>query len=132
MARIAVIDDDHDFHELMADMFADRGWELVSCLDAAGAFTMLHEERPDLVILDIRLNSARSGWEILTFLQLHPHLADIPVLVCSAAVPELSERAGWLQQHGVKILQKPFDIAALYEAVEEALEEPALHQIVAS
>lgn len=131
MPRIAVIDDDLDFQELMADMFADRDWELVPCLDGAGAFDMLRAEQLDLVILDIRLESANGGWEILTFLQLHPRLSHIPVLVCSAAVPELWERAGWLEQHGVKILQKPFDISALYLAVDEALAGHSLPRVAA-
>jgi DNA-binding NtrC family response regulator len=122
VTRIAVVDDDRDYLGLIADMFADRDWEIVTCHESLGAFTLLRDSRPDLVILDIRMETAQSGWDILTFLQLHPATHEIPVIICTASVDEVRSQEAWLRKHGIAYVPKPFDIDTMYRAVDAALD----------
>jgi len=121
VVHIGVIDDDRDFLALMQDVLVDHGWDVTCCHDTLSAFILFREQLLHAVLLDIRLETAQSGWDILTFLEGHPRLASLPVVVCSGDVLELRERAAWLQERGIRVLHKPFDLAELYDAVEAAL-----------
>lgn len=122
MAHIGVIDDDRDFLALMEDVLVERGWDVTCCHDTLSALALFTEQTLHAMVLDIRLETAQSGWDILTFLEGHPRLASLPVVVCSGDVLGLRERATWLQERGIRVLHKPFDLAELYDAVEAALE----------
>jgi len=121
VVHIGVIDDDRDFLALMQEVLADRGWNVTCCHDTLSALALLIEQTLHAVVLDIRLETAQSGWDILTFLEGHPRLGTLPVVVCSGDVLELRERAAWLQERGIRVLHKPFDLAELYDAIEAAL-----------
>lgn len=122
MAHIVVVDDDDDFRRFMHDALSECGWEVTLCPDTLSAYAALNRQRPDLLILDVRIETSRSGWEILTFLQLHPHLHDVPAILCTASIIGLGERQHWLQDHGVALLSKPFELGELYALVEERLQ----------
>ena len=126
-AQIAVIDDDADFRRFMADALTDCGWEVLLCAEPLGAYELLRAIVPDLIVLDLRLDGRFAGWDVLTFLQLHPTLHRVPVIVCSAAIDEVQQRADWLHDHGVAVLTKPFDLDELYRlAAERVGAEPVL------
>jgi DNA-binding response OmpR family regulator len=62
---------------------------------------------------------AVSGWEIVTLSRAHAALAEVPILVCSADVSALRERADELARIGnVHVLEKPFSIDEITEVVE--------------
>ena len=120
-ARIAVIDDDADFRELMAEALGDNGWEILPSANPAGIYDLLRVTAPDLIVLDLRMDGRLVGWDILAFLQLHPILHRIPVIICTAAVDQVEQRSDWLQEHGVSVLLKPFDLDDLYALVTDCL-----------
>jgi len=121
VVHIGVIDDDRDFLALMEDVLTDRGWDVTCCHDTLSALTLFTEQTLHAVVLDIRLETAQSGWDILTFLETHPRLANLPIVLCSGDVLELRERAAWLRNRGIRVLHKPFDLVELYDAIESAL-----------
>ena len=116
--RIAVVDDDATFLDLLTWVFHDRGWEVLTFDHEEGTFAALSREIPDVIILDIRLGTGHSGWNILTLLEGDPRTFHIPVVVCSAALDEIRVREQWLKQRGVAVLNKPFDLELLYGLVE--------------
>ena len=120
--RIALINDDTSFLELMHDLLEhSEGCEVLICKESDNAYAFVKEQRPDLVILDIRMGSEETGWKILELLTLDPETHPIPVIVCSAAIGELREHEPLLHKYGVGVLPKPFDLDALLEKVELAL-----------
>ncbi len=121
MARIAIINDDPNSAALLADLLEDRGWDVVTCCDGHSAFGLLKDESPDLVVLDLLTKKPEGGWDILTFLQLHPILRDTPVIVSSGPSDELLAKEEWLQDHDIPLLPKPFEIDELYQRVDTAL-----------
>jgi DNA-binding response OmpR family regulator len=120
-ARIAVIDDDADFRQFMVDALEDQGWEVMACSGVPAAYDLLRDAPPDAVLLDLRLDRRIAGWDVLTFLQLHPALHRIPVVLCTAAVDELQRRREWLQAHGIPTLTKPFELDELYTLVHDLI-----------
>ena len=123
-ARIAVINDDTAFLDLMRDLLeTDGGYETVICREWEDAHRFVKEQRPSLLVLDIRIGGEERGWTILNMLTLDPDTRPIPVIVCSAAIQSLHEHQDLLSKFGICALPKPFDVEALLETVARMLPE---------
>ena len=121
-ARIALINDDTTFLDLMRDLLQDfEGYEVETCKETQDAYGFVKEYRPDLAIVDIRMGGEETGWTLMELLTLDPETTGIPLIVCSAAVRELHEHEPILQKFGVSVLPKPFDLDALLEKVRAGL-----------
>src|SRR3954467_6055118 len=70
-ARIAVINDDRPFLDLMEQLLQEtEGYAVTTRKEWDGAYEFVKEHRPDLVILDIRIGGEERGWQILQMLTL--------------------------------------------------------------
>jgi CheY-like chemotaxis protein len=122
--RIAVINDDTAFLDLMRDLLEEEGdYDVVICKEWDGAHQFVRDEQPDLVIQDIRIGGEEHGWTILNLLTLDPKTRPIPIIVCSAAIQSLHEHQDWLSRLGIRALPKPFDLDTLLNTIAEMLEE---------
>ncbi len=120
--RIAIIDDDTVFIELMRDLLADgEGYEVLSAPNWLHGVEFVKDARPDLVILDLMLGRAQTGWGILELLREDPLLASIPVILCSAAAPAL--RQSDAAASNVATVAKPFDVDPLLQVIDRMLTE---------
>ncbi|MDQ3809286.1 MAG: response regulator [Chloroflexota bacterium] len=121
--RIAVIDDDTVFLELMHDLLGlGEGYQVFSSADSLGCVEFIERVSADLVILDLMLGGQDTGWTVLDLLRSHPSTRELPVIVCSAATPALEAKAPQLQALGhVSCISKPFDLEQLVATVERML-----------
>ena len=117
--RISVINDNPDFLELMAAILdEDAGYEVTLFNGEQTTIAEIADSNPELIIVDLLLGGA-SGWEIVALTRADDRLSHLPILVCSADVTALRERADELIQIGnVHILEKPFGIDQVTEMVE--------------
>ena len=120
-ALIAVVNDDTTFLKLMQELLSDEGYRVVLHIEGSSAYQLIKEEMPDLVILDIRIEHPEAGWVTLDLMQLDPVTTRIPVIVCSADVRQLREKANRLRELGCEILEKPFDLDDLLATVRSVL-----------
>lgn len=119
MTRIAVIEDDVDTSSIMRDVLRDSGHEVVSYFKPSDdILEHVKTYRPDLVILDARLNSALSGWDIIEALKNDPSTSSTRLAVVSGAANEIEAHREMLEHYGVPVLHKPFDIAELDALVD--------------
>ncbi|HEX8918825.1 MAG TPA: response regulator [Chloroflexota bacterium] len=121
MTRIAIVNDDTVFLDMMGAVLRDRGWETMELREGHTAFAALKDDLPDLIILDIRLEEPETGWTLLELLTLERRTRSIPVIVCSAALLDLRAHEDMLRRYGIRVLPKPFDIDTLYQCVDESL-----------
>ncbi|HZU14248.1 MAG TPA: response regulator [Chloroflexota bacterium] len=121
MPTIVLIDDDRDFTSLVSELLSEHGWHVTVCSEEDDAVRCVAEAKPDLIILDVRMRTRESGWHILKRLDAEPALRQVPVIVCSAAVDDLRQRAGWMGVHGIHYLVKPFDIDDLLTMIQHRL-----------
>ena len=117
--RISVVNDNPDFLELMqAILDEDAGYNVTVFDGEKTSIAEIAESDPDLVIVDLVLGGA-SGWEIVVLSRADERLASLPILVCSADVAALREKAEELERIGnVHILEKPFGIDEMTDIVE--------------
>jgi DNA-binding NtrC family response regulator len=121
VARIAVVDDNRDFVEILVDVLALDDHETLRFYQGAGTFRTLRDRPPDLVVLDIRMEQPESGWVLLDVLTIDPATRSIPVIVCSADVQQIKRRKDWIQEHSVSSLEKPFDLQVFLNLVNDRL-----------
>jgi CheY-like chemotaxis protein len=120
--RLAVIDDDTVFLQLMHDLLEEQeDFEVLIHREWDNAYEFVKREHPDLVILDIRIGGEERGWTILNLLTLDPTTRPIPVIACSAAIQSLHSHQSWLNKFGICALPKPFDLRMLLEMVDRVL-----------
>ncbi len=103
-----VVDDDTATCDLICEIAQDAGWVATgfSCLtDLRGS---LGEAKPTLLILDDDLPDGRGG-DLARELRTSPRMADIPLVVCTAAHPtRRAEIGNW-----APVITKPFALAEI-------------------
>lgn len=120
---IAVVNNDTDFLGLMEELLRLEGHKTIICRSGDRAYELMKQVQPDLIVLDIRLEHAETGWTVLERLRLDPTTTAIPVIICSADSAFLREKALSLQQLRCDTLEKPFDLDMLLEKVARMLEQ---------
>jgi DNA-binding response OmpR family regulator len=87
MPRILVIDDAPDLALIMRMQLERSGHEVITAENGRRGLRRFFEERPDLVILDLRMPEL-NGWETLERLR---DLSAVPVLINSGQTPTPEE-----------------------------------------
>jgi CheY-like chemotaxis protein len=87
MPRILVIDDSADLAMVMRMLLERAGHEVITAENGRRGLRRFFEDRPDLVVLDLRM-SELDGWETLERLR---DLSAVPVLICSGQTPTPDE-----------------------------------------
>lgn len=118
--RILVVDDTPAILDLVRVCLEAEGYVVATCLQSREALRIARAHPPDVVMLDVVMPEL-SGWEVLAQLRAEPSLAQVPVIVCTAYVPEalgrLAELRGPSGDGHVGLLPKPFEVDELLEVV---------------
>jgi len=125
MARVTVINDSPDFLNLMREVITELGHQMIG-MEAIGTnIEDVVRSRPDLLMVDLRLENKPqevSGWEMIILARAHRDLLDVPVILATADVWEIKQRAKDLEQiAGVHVRTKPFDMDEMCELIERLL-----------
>ena len=115
-ALVLVVDDSHDMRELIADVLAQEGLEVLVAASGDRALSLMADRRPDLVISDL-LMPGMDGFTLRGEMLRRSDLADVPVVVLSAFWQRPSETLDV-----VDVIAKPLDLDRLLEVVRHALE----------
>ena len=126
MARIIVINDTQEILELFCAILQEEmGHEVTIDSYKPHMVEVIKAARPDLIVSDHVFGEEKIGFQLLQRLKMDRDTADIPVIICSAAVKDLKEMEGYLTAKGVGVLYKPFDVDELISLVNLKLEEAA-------
>jgi signal transduction histidine kinase/DNA-binding response OmpR family regulator len=82
--KILVVDDDKDIRNVITEILDQSGYEVFTAGSGQQGLDLASQIVPDLIILDLMM-PGMDGWTVLTKLQHKPALADIPVIILSAA-----------------------------------------------
>lgn len=105
---VMIVEDDLLHMKLFHDVLEAQGYEIVRCPDGEDALEIALGERPDLILLDIRLPYV-SGFDIVKEFRNEKELKDTPVI----AVSTLSggyEEADYLAEGFDGFISKPIAI----------------------
>jgi DNA-binding response OmpR family regulator len=114
--RILVVDDSVEYLNFMQLLLSAEGFHADVASSMVAFSEQLRDARPDLVISDVRI-PGQEAFAVLTLLGDDERTRAIPVLLCTGATQEVEEQSERLQQAGVDVLFKPFDIEELLDRV---------------
>ena len=128
MARILIVEDEPIINDLLAVVLETEGHTLLRALDGKAGIGLTRYERPDLVLMDLRLPTV-DGAAAIRILKADPLTSEIPIIAVSASV-NLRAEADELPVDAV--VSKPFDVddllaevaVQLRRAVAQAPAEP--------
>jgi CheY-like chemotaxis protein len=119
--KLVVVEDDPETREVELFLLASEGYQVVGVADGESALETIRREAADLVVLDLML-PGKDGLEVLAELARDPATAATPVIVVSAYVNHVGAREALRRAAQVKrVLDKPFDVAVLLDAVAHEL-----------
>jgi DNA-binding response OmpR family regulator len=116
MAKILVAEDDPDIRELIAFGLIYAGLEVITAADGEQAVQKAVQERPDLVMLDVRMPKM-TGYEACAAIKETAALKDVPVIILSAKGQDSEIEAG-LDAGAYEYILKPFELQELVTKVQ--------------
>ena len=119
--RILIVDDERDIVKALMIRLQGAGYEVVTAFDGAQGVFMAHKEKPDLIILDIRM-PAGNGFSVAQRLKRSMHTFTIPVIFLTGS-PEKNAEEKAMALGARFYIKKPYDPEELLDAIKRALQK---------
>ena len=126
--RILVINDDESILELFHLILEGEGYEVHSSVEAIENVKDVESLKPDVVILDLKMGAQQLGWIMMQKIRMYPPTRHIPMILCTAALNEVKEQEATLQDKGIPVIYKPFDMDELLQAIKNVLPSDDSHK----
>lgn len=120
MAKILVVDDDPDCVELLSIHLLRQGHQVVGAKDGPDALERASWERPDAILLDLRL-PAVDGIRVIEILRGNELTVRTPIVLMSAADREWATRR-LPSDDLLRFVEKPLDFVKLDSILKELIE----------
>ncbi len=119
--KILIVDDERDIVKALMIRLQGAGYEVVTAFDGAQGVFMAHKEKPDLILLDIRM-PAGNGFSVAQRLKRSMNTFTIPVIFLTGS-PEKNAEEKAMALGARFYVKKPYDPEELLDAIRRALEE---------
>src|SRR6266700_2281867 len=117
--RVLVVDDNPDMAELMRELLASRGYDVVTVRDADEAEIEVRRHLPDLILSDVVM-PGRSGYELCHQLKADPDTRLIPFLL-NTGLSDREDKVKGIEAGADDFLNKPIFPAELSARVKSLL-----------
>jgi CheY-like chemotaxis protein len=114
-ARLLVVDDDADFRQALVDGLKAKGWDVDSAATGEEGLARIHEQMPDVVLLDYRMPGL-TGAEVVE--RLRAEGIEVAIIFLTAD----KDGHGLARRLGLELyLAKPCSLDDLHQAICRAL-----------
>ena len=128
--RILIVDDDADYRASTRALLEGEGYEVEEVDSGRAGIERARQSRPDLIVLDIMMESPVEGYTVVQALKYHDQfsdVADIPIVMCSSVQED--PRNLFPRSADVPMITpdayftKPWDVAKFLECVRDLLND---------
>jgi CheY-like chemotaxis protein len=127
--KIVIVDDNTDFLFTMETFLQRSGFEVRTADDGQKGLELIRKERPDLILLDIMMETLFSGFEVCKRVRSDDDLRDIPIIGVSAMGEELDINYRQWPDYDYfspnAFLDKPVDKQRLLQMIPEVIQKAA-------
>jgi CheY-like chemotaxis protein len=131
--HVMVINDTPQILALFDELLGEAGYRVTTdrfTVESDRLLADVKERAPDLIILDLVIGNEGLGWQFLQMLKMDRDTREMPIVICTAAVRQVQELQSHLDEMGVAVVLKPFDIDHLLTVVagrlaDQLAERPA-------
>jgi len=122
LARILLVDDDPMITELVVDMLSIEGYDVDTANNGIEALQKLERQRYDLIITDLHMPKLDGSgfYRELGRRKLH----SLKRIIFLTGTTGASDEHRFVQESGVPVLFKPFNVSDLIELVRRLLSSP--------
>jgi two-component system, cell cycle response regulator DivK len=115
--KALVVDDNENNLLLEKDLLEVAGFDVFEAENASGGIAIAMKEKPDIIIMDVRLPDMR-GSEAAGILRQHKDTRDIPIVFVTASVmPEGREEIKAITNSG--FIGKPINTRTFAKAISQ-------------
>jgi DNA-binding response OmpR family regulator len=125
MSRILIVDDEKNIRALFRDELEEEGYDVEIAGSGREALEKISAQKPDLVVLDIRMEDM-TGLEVLETVRKTYSHDQLPVIMCTAVRGLQDDFTIW-DAHVSDYITKPVDLEELKGKIKRIL-EPAASQ----
>jgi len=124
-AKILIIDDDPEFVEAIMNLLTAQNYEAVSAKNSSEGREKVRLESPDLILLDLMMESHDAGFLLAKDLKADPVYKKIPVLMLTAVGTvtgykfSMEQDGYWMKTDD--FIEKPVTPEVLLGRIEKAL-----------
>jgi len=116
---VMVVDDSITVRKVTGRVLDRNGMNVITAKDGVDALTLLQEQRPDIMLLDIEM-PRMDGYELARHMRNTEELRDIPIIMITSRSGEKHRKLA--MELGVKrYLGKPYQEIELLENINEVL-----------
>ncbi|RXZ81822.1 response regulator [Paenibacillaceae bacterium] len=116
--RVMVVENDHNLSVMLRDELQSSGFHVFLYTDGQHAIANMERIRPDVIVIDLMLETGCSGWDVIAALKTSPAMQNTPIII-SSAFEEKEKAAGW----GIReFLVKPYLPGKLSSTIQRLLQ----------
>jgi CheY-like chemotaxis protein len=118
--RLLVVDDNPAMRESLGELLRHQGYDVLTAADGAQGLQAVHDESPDLVILDVAMPGL-DGFHVAALIKKDPSVNRIPIVLYTGHFDESIA----LQAHETQaeyFLAKTANIRPILTAIRDLLE----------
>jgi len=104
--KILLVDDEPQFVDLVKMRLEANDYEVLTAYDGQEALDKVHQESPNLIILDVGLPKI-DGYEVISKLRVEERFRDIPVILLTGHKEAKDIKKG-MELGAISYVQKPF------------------------
>lgn len=120
---VLLVDDDADFVLQNRVLLEENGYEVLAAYNARQCLEVMERRRPDLIVLDMMMESRTEGFNLSRDLRNSEHTKGIPLLMITSVndtIPfRLEPDSTWLPVD--VLIEKPVDPALFLDVVDRIL-----------
>jgi CheY-like chemotaxis protein len=90
LRKIVIVDDNKDYLFATKTLLTRNGYEVMTAEDGKVGIELIKKEKPDLVLLDVMMETLFSGFEVCRQLKQDTDLKSIPVISISGMGDEIN------------------------------------------
>lgn len=123
--KVLLIDDDADVHEVVKMILEPKGFTVECALTGPSGLDAARRLMPDVLLLDIMLDTPSEGFHIAYTLKNDELLKSVPIVIISSIGKKMgidyAKELGTDYVPASVFIEKPFDAETLLKAVNQAL-----------
>jgi DNA-binding response OmpR family regulator len=125
--KVVMIDDNTDLLFTMETFLQRNGFEVHTAEDGQTGMDLIHKERPDVILLDIMMETLFSGFEVCKQVRADAELMHTPIIGISAMGDELDiNYSQWPDYEYFRpdtFMEKPIDKQRLLQLIPEVIQK---------
>jgi len=126
--KLLLIDDDEVLLRSFQVILESNGFDVITCNEGKNGFLILKQDKPDLLVLDVMMNTNLEGYNLLHMIKSYPEYRNMPIILLTGMRDQLGVNLYSAVEDeslfpNVRFQDKPINPHLLVEMISDMLRE---------